>query len=273
MNTLKSFVSALWLSFLLAFASCGTPAGPTTCEPRSCPFGCCDSAGICQAGSSDAQCGSQAKACTACSGGLSCQIGRCMGSGGDGGTGGGTGGGSGAGGGSGGGGNVGGGGGTACDTSSCSTCCSAGTCVSALSNTTCGAGGQACTDCTSRNGVCSSSTSSCVAADGGTTVGNSRVRLVDADGFSSGRLEALIDGGWGPVCDDVFQDNDNGPSVVCRDLGFSRGTQADATSPTDVFVMDGVSCTGAEATLQQCTYVDVTAEDCNVDEAVLIRCF
>ncbi len=269
MNTLKWLVSALGLSLLLAFASCGTPAVPTTCEPRSCPFGCCDSAGVCQAGASDAQCGSQAKACTACSGGLTCQIGRCMGSGGDGGTGGGSGGGT--GGGSGGG--TGGGGGAACDTTSCSTCCSAGVCVSAVSNTTCGAGGQACTNCTSRNGVCSSNTNSCVAADGGTTVGNGRVRLVEGDGLSTGRLEAFIDGGWGPVCDDVFEDNDNGPNVVCRDLGFSRGTQADATSPDSVFVMDGVSCTGTEATLQQCTYIDVTGEDCNSGEAVLISCF
>ncbi|MBL8913291.1 MAG: hypothetical protein JNM17_21520, partial [Archangium sp.] len=115
MNTLKWAVPvcALSLGFLLASASCGTPPGPTTCEPRSCPFGCCDSAGVCQPGSSDAQCGSQATACTACSAGLTCQIGRCMGLFGDGGTGGGASGGGGAtGGGSGGGTGGGSGGGT-----------------------------------------------------------------------------------------------------------------------------------------------------------------
>ncbi|MFT3713682.1 MAG: scavenger receptor cysteine-rich domain-containing protein [Archangium sp.] len=280
MNTLK------WLSliFLLATVSCGTPAGPTTCEPRTCPFGCCDSAGVCQPGSSDMQCGSQAKACTACSAGLTCQIGRCMGASADGGTGGGTGGGGGSTGGGGGatggggvsgggGGATGGGGGGTCDTSSCSTCCRGGVCVSATSNTACGTGGNVCTDCTTRGGVCAQATNSCVAADGGTTVGNSLVRLVEGDGFSSGRLEAFVDGGWGPVCDDKFSDDDNGTHVVCRSLGFTSGTQGDATAPDDVFVMDEVVCMGTEASLQQCMYIDVTAEDCNASEAVLISCF
>lgn len=104
-------------------------------------------------------------------------------------------------------------------------------------------------------------------------MGNNLVRLVEGDGLSSGRLEAFIDGGWGPVCDDAFGDNDNGPNVVCRSLGFTRGSQADATSPDSDFVMDEVTCTGTESSLQQCTYIDATAEDCGASEAVLVSCF
>lgn len=145
--------------------------------------------------------------------------------------------------------------------------------MSALSNTACGTGGQLCVNCTARNGVCASATSSCVAADGGTTVGNNLVRLVEGNGVSSGRLEAFIDGGWGAVCDDKFDENDNGTNVVCRSLGFTSGTQGDATNTDDTFAMDEVICTGTESSLQQCTYTDVTAEDCSASEAVLITCF
>jgi len=46
------------------------------------------------------------------------------------------------------------------------------------------------------------------------------VRLAGS-GFSyKGRLEVKYDGVWGTVCDDEFQDNDNGAAVACCMLGF-----------------------------------------------------
>ncbi len=86
----------------VALFACGTPATP--CDVGSCPFGCCDAKGACQAPASNT-CGTQGNACTACAFGQGCQFGACVSGSGTGGgttTGGGAGGGTGTGGGSGG---------------------------------------------------------------------------------------------------------------------------------------------------------------------------
>jgi hypothetical protein len=151
-----------------------------------------------------------------------------------------------------------------------------GSCVpasqSASSVLSCGLGGNSCLTC-SAGQACQFGL--CVTGDAGSsvTVGNSRVRLVEGNGVNSGRLEAFIGGVWGQVCDDVFYADNNGPNVVCRDLGFTGGTQSDSVGPNDVFVMDDVTCTGTEATLQQCSYVGQASEDCSSSEAVFITCF
>ncbi len=98
---------------------------PETCDQLSCPFGCCDASGQCQAGTAQNACGMGGLACDVCvSGQQSCQLQDCMAAGGGGGggaTGGGVGGGAATGGGGGGatgggtgGGATGGGGGSAC---------------------------------------------------------------------------------------------------------------------------------------------------------------
>ncbi|MFZ5442181.1 MAG: hypothetical protein ACOZQL_19390 [Myxococcota bacterium] len=107
MTTFKWMSLGALLGFFVAI---GASCGPAKCTPQSCAFGCCDSSGTCQAGSSDAQCGGQGRACAACVLGQTCQLGQCVLVGGGGAGNGSTGGGSGATG--GGGGSTGGGGGS-----------------------------------------------------------------------------------------------------------------------------------------------------------------
>merc|ERR1711973_954716 len=74
-------------------------------------------------------------------------------------------------------------------------------------------------------------------------------------GDSYGNVYALNrEGVLGPVCDDVASGDNNAANVVCRQLGFNRGVvhtrYADVAD--GVFVMDEVTCTGNENSIQEC---------------------
>ncbi|MFO0597037.1 MAG: scavenger receptor cysteine-rich domain-containing protein [Myxococcaceae bacterium] len=148
----------------------------------------------------------------------------------------------------------------------------AGTCVSPFTsralNAQCGLSGVACVACgyaqVCSNGICVPN-----------PLDDGRVRLVMGDGGPNGRLEARDDifpGSWGQVCDDNFDLNDNGPNVVCRELGFTSGTQSNATGPSSVFLLDDVTCDGGEATLQDCAHAPFGVENCAAADAVFITC-
>lgn len=182
MTTVRWMLLGLLLGFSVSSAlSCG---GAKPCGPKECPFGCCDATGACQPGSSSSQCGAQGTACTACALAQQCNLGICgnfgtsggPGGGSGGGSGGGTGGGS-LGGGTGGGstgGGVGGGGGVACGPSNCAGCCRTGVCVTSpnnANNTTCGASGSSCVDCSALAMTCNTATHACTTGTGGGTGG------------------------------------------------------------------------------------------------------
>ena len=155
MNTTRR---ALSLGFLLGFVvSLGLSCGQATkaCNTTTCLQGCCDTAGVCQTGTTGAACGSSGFSCQVCQSTQICQLGACtFGGGGFGGsTGGGTAGG-GAGGGSGGGSTGGGTGGStgggsgSCSPSNCSGCCTVGgQCVGGTADAACGSFGSTCVAC------------------------------------------------------------------------------------------------------------------------------
>ncbi|MDP1824401.1 MAG: scavenger receptor cysteine-rich domain-containing protein [Archangium sp.] len=167
-----------------------------------------------------------------------------------------------------GGGGVGGGGGT-----TCTGCMSGTTCIpystSSQATSTCGGAAASCLSCT--GGLCSAG--NCTTSPPTNIVSNGRVRLVDGDGLTSGRLEVFANGGWGQVCDDEFDTTLNGPNVVCRDLGFSgASSQASATGVGDFFLLDDVVCAGTEAQLLSCAHSPLGVENCDSPEAVFITC-
>ncbi|XP_056604995.1 scavenger receptor cysteine-rich type 1 protein M130-like [Triplophysa dalaica] len=78
------------------------------------------------------------------------------------------------------------------------------------------------------------------------------VRLVNGDSRCSGRVEVFHDGQWGTVCDDHFDLTD--ADVVCRELGCGQAVDvARFGQGSGQILMDGVSCSGSEFTLKNCT--------------------
>jgi hypothetical protein len=86
----------------------------TGCGPDSCP-GCCGASGTCETGNTSSACGRRGGACSACSGGHSCDQGQCIDPG--------------------------------CKASCQSGCCSANGCQGGNAASACGTGGDACVDC------------------------------------------------------------------------------------------------------------------------------
>ena len=74
---------------------------------------------------------------------------------------------------------------------------------------------------------------------------------------------------WKYVCDDVFDSNNNGANVACRELGFASGTHSNGVAPYDSFY-DDVQCAGTEARLVDCPRS--SGENCAYDEAVTLQC-
>ena len=88
-------------------------------------------------------------------------------------------------------------------------------------------------------------------------------------------MEVNYNGEWGTVCDDGWDDTDAG--VVCRQLGFgSLGTAITSTGYAQqpkLTLLDGVTCTGNEATLARCGHhgINIT-ENCTSLETAGVLC-
>ena len=87
------------------------------------------------------------------------------------------------------------------------------------------------------------------------------LRLVDGNGFSTGRLEILHEGVWGTVCDDGWsQINSN---VACRQLGFSSGTfTSEFPGGSGQIWLDNVDCTEGDSSLKFCRHLGFGRHNC-----------
>ena len=101
------------------------------------------------------------------------------------------------------------------------------------------------------------------------------LRLVGGTSTNGGRLEVYINGHWGTVCDDYW-DNDDA-RVACRQLGYT-GVVTTLTSSFRSYSssqriwLDDVRCTGRESRLIDCSHNGYGIEDCSHSEDVGIYC-
>ena len=103
-----------------------------------------------------------------------------------------------------------------------------------------------------------------------------RLTSLDGAGSNGGRLEVYHNGQWGTVCSHGWTDTES--SVVCKELGYSTGTQfkGDTYTGCNISVLAAdVHCNGEETTFQECIHGwDAHGEmhNCSAFEAVGIIC-
>ena len=97
---------------------------------------------------------------------------------------------------------------------------------------------------------------------------------MDGESDYEGRVEVLVDGQWGTVCDDLWDLAD--AKVVCRQLGYSGASaalqRARFGEGTGSIWLDNVQCTGNETSLNECNMNDIGDENCGHFEDAGVTC-
>ena len=100
------------------------------------------------------------------------------------------------------------------------------------------------------------------------------LRLAGGNTRQEGRLEILINGEWGTICDDDWDLED--AQVACRQLGFPDAMEATGRayfgSGTGPIYLDEVECIGNETDLTSCGHNGIGVHDCNHGEDAGIVC-
>uniref|UniRef100_A0A8D0XEJ4 SRCR domain-containing protein n=1 Tax=Sus scrofa TaxID=9823 RepID=A0A8D0XEJ4_PIG len=100
------------------------------------------------------------------------------------------------------------------------------------------------------------------------------VRLVDGTGRCSGRVEVLVQGTWGTVCDDLWDLAE--ATVVCRQLQCGQAvaapTGAHFGAGSGKIVLDDVQCVGSESHLGQCVPRGGAGHNCGHLEDASVIC-
>ena len=88
-----------------------------------------------------------------------------------------------------------------------------------------------------------------------------------------GRLEILINGRWGTICDDFWSDID--ANVACRSLGLSPEGARDIRNcggGTGPIYLDNINCDGDEESLLDCSHNGIGNHNCGHNEDVGVIC-
>ncbi|KAJ8042665.1 Macrophage scavenger receptor types I and II [Holothuria leucospilota] len=100
------------------------------------------------------------------------------------------------------------------------------------------------------------------------------LRLVNGVSNSSGRIELLINGQWGTVCEDRWNVTDT--NVVCRQLGYLAAvvtySYAFFGEGSGVIWSTNSQCNGSESSLSECKVQIIEALDCNHSQDVGVLC-
>ncbi|XP_065934945.1 uncharacterized protein [Magallana gigas] len=102
-----------------------------------------------------------------------------------------------------------------------------------------------------------------------------KVRLVGGNSSAQGRVEVFINGEWGTVCDDSFDDKD--AAVVCLMLGYSSMNakskqQAFFGQGTGRIWIDELKCTDYDTSIFNCSQNILGSHDCVHREDVGVVC-
>nr|XP_054767483.1 deleted in malignant brain tumors 1 protein-like [Lytechinus pictus] len=101
----------------------------------------------------------------------------------------------------------------------------------------------------------------------------STIRLVNGNTSDEGRVEVYVNGTWGTVCDDSWDDTD--ATVVCLSLGLSPGTarmNAYFGQGSGDILLDGVLCVGNETNLLDCSHRGIGVHGCSHSEDAGVVC-
>ncbi|XP_039726822.1 deleted in malignant brain tumors 1 protein-like [Pteropus medius] len=100
------------------------------------------------------------------------------------------------------------------------------------------------------------------------------VRLMNGTGRCSGRVEVLVQGTWGTVCDDLWDLAE--ATVVCHQLQCGQAVAAPAGAHFGAglgkIVLDDVQCVGTESHLGQCMHRDEAGHNCGHLEDAGVIC-
>ena len=100
------------------------------------------------------------------------------------------------------------------------------------------------------------------------------VRLRGSDVQGSGRVEVYYNGTWGTVCDNSWDIRD--ADVVCRMLGYTHALQATCCGKygkgKGKIWLEGVTCTGEETNLFNCTHRGWGKNRCRHREDAGVMC-
>ncbi|XP_071836544.1 scavenger receptor cysteine-rich domain-containing protein DMBT1-like [Apostichopus japonicus] len=100
------------------------------------------------------------------------------------------------------------------------------------------------------------------------------LRLVGGTSPREGRVEVYHDGLWGTICDHGW--DDNGTSVICRQLGYGGIGTALQTSKYEVssgpIWLDDVACTGSESHIENCRSSGWDIHNCGHHEDLAVHC-
>uniref|UniRef100_A0A8C9R5F8 Neurotrypsin n=1 Tax=Scleropages formosus TaxID=113540 RepID=A0A8C9R5F8_SCLFO len=100
------------------------------------------------------------------------------------------------------------------------------------------------------------------------------VRLVAGETRREGRVEVFLNGQWGSVCDDGWDDLN--AAVVCRQLGFVGVSKARSLAyfgeGRGPIHLDNVRCSGKEAALGECPAEGPGTHDCRHSEDAGVIC-
>lgn len=126
--------------------------------------------------------------------------------------------------------------------------------------------------CVSLHAVCDGTCQCSGCSDEKTCV--SVVELVGGSLPSEGRVEIVLNGIRGTICDDEFDDVD--ATVVCKSLGYGYGSVVKERElfgqGQGLIWMDDVSCVGNESDIVRCPHFGPLDQNCGHDEDVAVVC-